>query len=70
MKKRYCRAFVNDKFRFAKWGKMKITQSFVYEKKIPREVTYRYLNDIDREEYLAILGDLIAAKRKSIHAKR
>ena len=65
---RYCRAFVNDKFRFAKWGKMKITQA-LYMKKIPREVTYRYLNNIDREEYLAILGDLIAAKRKSIHAK-
>ena len=46
---RYCRAFVNDKFRFAKWGKMKITQA-LYMKKIPREVTYRYLNDIDREE--------------------
>ena len=59
---------VVDKFRFAKWGKMKITQA-LYMKKIPREVTYRYLNDIDREEYLAILGDLIAAKRKSIHAK-
>ena len=62
------RLVVNDKFRFAKWGKMKITQA-LYMKKIPREVTYRYLNDIDREEYLAILGDLIAAKRKSIHAK-
>ena len=23
---RFCRAFVNDKFRFAKWGKMKIAQ--------------------------------------------
>ena len=62
------RLVVEDKFRFAKWGKMKITQA-LYMKKIPREVTYRYLNDIDREEYLAILGDLIAAKRKSIHAK-
>ena len=58
---RYCRAFVNDKFRFAKWGKMKITQA-LYMKKIPREVTYRYLNDIDREEYLAILGPSSSGK--------
>ena len=65
---RYCRAFVNDKFRFAKWGKMKIAQA-LYMKKISREVSYKYLNDIDQEEYLAILGDLMAAKRKSIHAK-
>ena len=27
---RFCRAFVNDKFRFAKWGKMKIAQGRNY----------------------------------------
>ena len=31
---RYCRAFIGDKFRFAKWGKMKIGQG-LYMKKIP-----------------------------------
>lgn len=25
--KRFCRAFINDKYRFAKWGKMKIGQA-------------------------------------------
>ena len=52
---RFCRAFVNDKFRFSKWGKMKIAQG-------------RYLNEIDEEEYLSVLRDLLASKRKSIHA--
>lgn len=65
---RYCRAFVNDKFRFAKWGKMKIAQG-LYMKKIPSDVAWRHLNEIDEEEYLSILRDLLASKRKSIHAK-
>ena len=65
---RFCRAFVNDKFRFAKWGKMKIAQG-LYMKKIPSDVAWRYLNEIDEEEYLSILRDLLASKRKSIHAK-
>lgn len=65
---RYCMAFVNDKFRFAKWGKMKIAQG-LYMKKIPSDVAWRHLNEIDEEEYLSILRDLLASKRKSIHAK-
>ena len=64
---RFCRAFVNDKFRFAKWGKMKIVQG-LYMKKIPSDVAWRYLNEIDEEEYLSILRDLLTSKRKSIHA--
>ena len=28
---RFCRAFVNDKFRFAKWGKMKIAQAIIQD---------------------------------------
>ena len=65
---RYCRAFVNDKFRFAKWGKMKIAQG-LYMKKIPSDVAWRHLNESDEEEYLSSLRDLLASKRKSIHAK-
>ena len=55
---RFCRAFVNDK---------KIAQG-LYMKKIPSDVAWRYLNEIDEEEYLSILRDLLASKRKSIHA--
>ena len=64
---RFCRAFVNDKFRFSKWGKMKIAQG-LYMKKIPSDVAWRYLNEIDEEEYLSVLRDLLTSKRKSIHA--
>ena len=62
---RYCRAFIGDKFRFAKWGKMKIGQG-LYMKKIPSDVAWRHLNEIDQEEYLAVLRDLLASKRKSV----
>lgn len=64
---RYCRAFVGDKFRFAKWGKVKIGQG-LYMKKIPADVAWRHLNDIDQEEYLSVLRELLVAKRKSIRA--
>lgn len=64
---RYCRAFIKDKFRFSKWGKMKIGQG-LYMKKIPANVAWCYLNEIDQEEYLSVLRDLLAAKRKSIRA--
>lgn len=64
---RFCRAFVNDKYRFAKWGKMKIAQA-LYMKKIPKDLSWRCLNAIDEEEYLSILRDLLASKRKSINA--
>ena len=65
---RYCRAYVKDKFRFSKWGKMKIAQG-LYVKKIPSDMAWRYLNEIDLDDYLSILRQLIASKRKSVHAK-
>lgn len=40
----------------------------VYEK-IPSDVAWRYLNEIDQEEYLAVLRDLLASKRKSVRGK-
>lgn len=65
---RYCRAFVNDKFRFAKWGKVKIAQE-LYMKKIPSDIAWCHLNRIDEDEYLSVLRSLLTAKRKSIHAQ-
>lgn len=64
---RYCRAFINDKFRFEKWGKVKISQALQL-KKIPTTAYWALLNEIDKEEYLDVLRKLIASKRKSVHA--
>lgn len=65
---RFCRAFINDKYRFAKWGKVKIGQALQL-KKIPQTTYMRFLNEIEGEEYLAILRGLLATKRKSVHAE-
>lgn len=64
---RYCRAYVKEKFCFSKWGKMKIGQG-LYMKKIPSDIVWRHLNEIDHEEYLTVLRGLLSAKRKSVRA--
>lgn len=65
---RYCRAFINDKYRFAKWGKVKIGQALQL-KKIASSVYRPYLNEIDEAEYLSILQALLTTKRKSVRAE-
>lgn len=64
---RYCRAFVRDKYRFDKWGKVKIAQALQL-KKISPYVYNLMLNEIDEEEYLGILQRLLESKRKSVRA--
>ena len=65
---RFCRSFVNDKFRFNKWGRLKIAQALAL-RKIPSDITQRYLNEIDEEEYLNILQKLIDTKKRSVQGK-
>jgi regulatory protein len=65
---RYCRAFINDKYRFAKWGKVKIAQALM-QKRLPQSTFGTLLNEIDEEEYMKILTDTLRSKRKSIHAE-
>lgn len=64
---RYCQAFVNDKVRVAKWGKVKIAEALKL-KKIPFYVYRPYIEKIDQEEYLSMLSALLASKKKSVHA--
>lgn len=64
---RYCRAFINDKLRFAKWGKQKIAGGLRL-KQVSYKLAWQLLEEVDREEYLAVLRDIIASKRKSIRA--
>lgn len=65
--KRFCRFFINDKFKFNKWGKIKIGQA-LYQKKIPTELSSQLLSEIDYDEYIQILRSLLAAKRRSTKA--
>ena len=63
---RYSRAFISDKFRFAKWGKQKIDMA-LRQKRIDPVVYRPLLARIPSEEYLAVLAALLEAKKKSIH---
>lgn len=62
---RYSRCFVNDKFRFNKWGRIKIAYA-LRQKGISPVVIEEALGNIDEETYLDTLRELLAAKRKSI----
>lgn len=62
---RYCRAFVNDKLRFNRWGRIKITAA-LYEKRLPREYITQAIEQIDEEQYMQTLHDLVATKQREL----
>ncbi len=39
------------------------------EENSPKCILPRYLNEIDEDEYLPVLDNLLAVKRKSVHAE-
>lgn len=59
--KRYAKAFVNDKFRFNKWGKIKIALA-LHSKGLNEELIDEALLSVDEEEYLSILENLLKSK--------
>jgi regulatory protein len=66
--KRYSRAFVNDKFRQNKWGKIKIA-AMLRAKRISSEMISSALESIDEEQYMLTLRDIIARQRKVTKAR-
>ena len=66
--KRYAEAFVRDKYRFNKWGRIKIAQG-LRMKGIDSQTISNAMETINETEYLSILRDLIKTKRKSTHGK-
>lgn len=64
---RYARAFVNDKFRFNKWGKIKIAHA-LRQKKVALNVIQEALDTIDDEAYNQVLMQLIESKKKTTKA--
>ena len=65
---RYAKAYVRDKYRFNKWGRIKIAQG-LRMKGFDSETINNAMGAIDEDEYLEILRDLIKAKRKSTRGK-
>ena len=65
---RYCRAFVNDKVKFNRWGRIKITAA-LREKHLPQEYIKEALENINEEIYLQALQETIDIKRRELKGK-
>jgi regulatory protein len=65
---RYSSAFVKDKFRYNKWGKLKIA-SQLRMKNIPDDIIISALESIDPENYIETIRSIMLIHKKSIHAK-
>lgn len=65
---RYCRAFVNDKVRFNRWGRIKI-RAVLSEKRLPRELVSEAIENINEDEYMNALAEVISAKRRELKGK-
>ena len=64
--RRYARAYVNDKVRFSHWGRLKI-RAMLRMHHISDTDINEALEDIDIQQYMEVLADVIAAKRRSIN---
>lgn len=64
---RYVKAFVKDKFRFSKWGRIKIRYA-LRQKGISSSLAEEGLSEIAEEDYREMLTDLLRQKKRSIKA--
>lgn len=62
---RFVRFYVNDKLRFNKWGKVKLS-FMLRQKQIPEELIKAALSRIDSAFYEQTLHDLLLSKIKSV----
>jgi regulatory protein len=65
---RYAEAFVRDKFKYNKWGKVKIT-AHLRAKKIPPDIIRSALASIDNNQYIKSLRELLESHKKKVKAK-
>ena len=65
---RYAAAFVRDKFKYNKWGKVKIA-AHLKSKKLSPDVISSALGSIDDEQYIRQLRELLEIHRRSVKAK-
>lgn len=66
--KRYVKAYVADKFKFNKWGKIKM-RHYLRLKGLPDEIITEGLDEIDKEKYKAVLIKTMKDKAKTIKKK-
>ncbi|MBR5673032.1 MAG: RecX family transcriptional regulator [Muribaculaceae bacterium] len=63
--RRFARAFVNDRFRFNGWGRIKIAHQLRL-KGIPNEIIDEAMTAIDEEQYRERLLELLRAKWRDV----
>lgn len=63
--KRYALAFVKDKFRYNKWGKIRLGLE-LKAKKIEERIIEEALSEITDKEYLLMIKKLITEKEKNL----
>lgn len=66
--RRYAEAFVKDKYRQNKWGRLKIA-SMLRMKNIPGDIINSALQAIDEDEYRQTVREIVMSHRKSVKAK-
>lgn len=64
---RYVIAFVKDKFRFSKWGRIKIRYA-LRQKGISSSLVEAGMTEIQEDDYLELLTDLLRQKKRTIKA--
>lgn len=62
--RRFTAAYVNDKIKFARWGKRKVYQALM-QKRISSDIIRETLNTVDGDLYAANLHDFLASKIKA-----
>jgi len=65
---RFCKSFVNDKFKFNHWGRIKICYE-LKNRNISPEIYFEAINAIDEEEYLTVLTDLLKSKKRTVNGR-
>ena len=66
---RYVNAYVADKFKFNRWGKIKIRHN-LRMKGLPEAVILNALDEIDEEKYKVVLIKTMKEKAKSVKKKK
>jgi regulatory protein len=62
---RYANAFVSDKFRFNKWGRIKIGY-MLKQKHVSENIIETALDTIDNEAYIELLTEELTKKKRSL----
>ncbi|WP_297087103.1 regulatory protein RecX [uncultured Draconibacterium sp.] len=65
---RYAKAYVNDKFKFNKWGRVKI-RHYLRQKGLSDTTIEKGLEKIDEEQYIKVLVKTMKDKAKTIKKK-